>query len=84
MVVEAIKKESGNVGYNALTNVFEDLVEANIIDPKKVTRSALENASSVAAMFLTTEVSITDIKEDKPEPAMPAGGGMPGMGGGMY
>ncbi len=83
VIVEAIKKTEGNIGYNALDNQIEDLLEANIIDPTKVTRSALQNAASIAAMFLTTETAITDIKEDKPEPQMPAGGGMPGMGG-MY
>jgi len=73
-----------NFGYNAMTNTFEDMIEAGIIDPTKVVRSALEHASSAAAMFLTTEAVITD----KPEPkehnhggGMP--GGMGGMGGGM-
>lgn len=84
VIVEELKKRSGNEGYNALDNKFEDLMKANIIDPKKVTRSALENAASIAAMFLTTETAITDRKEDTPSaaPAMPAGG-MGGMGG-MY
>jgi len=76
-----------NTGYDATSPVdqpkYTDMFKAGIIDPKKVTRSALENASSVAAMFLTTEASISDIPTD--EPAMPAmpGGGMPGMGGMM-
>ncbi|MBI2117323.1 chaperonin GroEL, partial [Candidatus Peregrinibacteria bacterium] len=64
-------------GYNALTGVYEDLVKAMVIDPKKVTRSALENAASVAAMFLTLEVAVTEIpKKEPPMPHMPGGGGM--------
>ncbi len=83
VVVEKVKGEKGNIGYNAMTAKYEDLVKAMVIDPKKVTRSALENAASVAAMFLTLEVAVTDIPEPKtPAPAMP-GGGMDGMGGGM-
>ena len=78
VVVEKVKNSKGNVGYNAMTGEYEDLVKAMIIDPKKVTRSALENAASVAAMFLTLEVAVTEIPK-KDEPAMP-GGGMPGMG----
>ncbi len=80
VVVEKVKSEKGNVGYNALTGKYEDLVKAMVIDPKKVTRSALENAASVAAMFLTLEVAITDIPEKEKTPAMPDGG-MGGMGG---
>ena len=79
VVVEKVKGLKGNMGYNAMTGKYEDLVKAMIIDPKKVTRSALENAASVAAMFLTLEVSVTEIPK-KDEPAMPGGGGMPGMG----
>ena len=80
VVVEKVRHEKGNIGYNALTHKYEDLVKAMVIDPKKVTRSALENAASVAAMFLTLEVAITDIPEPKTAaPAMP-GGGMGGMG----
>ncbi len=80
VVVEQVKKEKGHIGYNALTGKYEDLVKAMVIDPKKVTRSALENAASVAAMFLTLEVAVTEIPK-KEEPAMPAGGdgGMGGM-----
>jgi len=87
VIVDELKKQEGNIGYNALDNKFEDLMVANIIDPKKVTRSALENAASIAAMFLTTETAITDIQEEKSAaPAMPAAPGMGGMGGmgGMY
>jgi len=78
VIVERLKKEEGNLGYNAKTDKFEDLVEAGVIDPTKVTRIALQNAASIAGMVLTTEALVTDIKEDKPEaPCAP-----PGMGGG--
>ncbi|OGJ60254.1 chaperonin GroL [Candidatus Peribacteria bacterium RIFCSPHIGHO2_01_FULL_51_9] len=80
-VVEKVKKATGAEGYNALTDTYEDLVKAMVIDPKKVTRSALENAASVAAMFLTLEVAITEIPK-KEEPAH-AGAGMGGMDGMM-
>ncbi len=73
--------KENNFGYNALTNKFEDLVKAGVIDPTKVTRSALQNAGSIAALMLTTEALVSEIPEDKKEPAMPHGGG--GMGG-MY
>ena len=78
-VVQAVKAKKGAVGYNAETGEFEDLMKAGVIDPTKVTRSALQNASSVAGLLLTTEVLIAEIPE--PEKA-PAGGG--DMGGGMY
>ncbi|MDD5039700.1 MAG: chaperonin GroEL [Patescibacteria group bacterium] len=82
VIVEEIKKLKGNEGYNAATEVFEDLVAAGIVDPTKVTRSALQNAASAAAMLLTTEAVVTDLPEKK-EAGMPGGmgGGMPGMGG---
>jgi chaperonin GroEL len=70
-----------NFGYNAQTDKFEDLVKAGVIDPTKVTRTALQNAGSIAALMLTTEALVADIPEEKKEPAMPHGGG--GMGG-MY
>ncbi len=80
-VVEKIRQGKDNFGYNALTGEYTDLVKDMVIDPKKVTRCALENAVSVAAMFLTLEVAVTDIPK-KEEPAMPGGGGgMGGMGG---
>ena len=73
-----------NYGYDAATDEYKDLVKAGIIDPKKVERSALENAISVAGMFLTTEALIVDIPK-KEEPTMPGAAGMGGMGGmGMY
>ncbi len=82
IVVGKIREsKENNFGYNALTNKFEDLVKAGVIDPTKVTRSALQNAGSIAALMLTTEALVSEIPEDKKEPAMPHGGG--GMGG-MY
>lgn len=79
VVVEGVKQRSGNEGFNAATGEYGDLVKAGIIDPTKVTRSALENAASAASMLLTTEAVITEIpKKDEAAPA----GGM-GMGGGM-
>jgi chaperonin GroEL len=77
-----LSKEA-NFGFNAETEVFEDLVAAGVIDPTMVTRTALQNAASIAALLLTTEALISEIKEDQKTPAMPAGGGMGGMDG-MY
>jgi len=68
-----------NFGYNAQTNAFEDLVKAGVIDPTKVTRTALQNAGSIASLMLTTEALVSEIPEEKKEPAMPHGGGMGGM-----
>lgn len=80
VVVEEVKRRSGNEGYNAVTNSYEDLVKAGIIDPTKVTRSALENAASAASMLLTTEAVITEIPKKEEAPAMnPGMGGMGGM-----
>ena len=74
-VTKEVEKASGNVGLNALSGKFEDLVTAGVIDPVKVARTALQNASSVAMMILTTEALITDLPEkEKPMPAMPPGG----------
>ena len=82
VIVEAVKKAKGNEGYNVATGQYEDLVKAGIVDPKKVTRSALQNAASIAGLLLTTECLITDLPE-KEKPA-PAGGGHGGGGmGGM-
>jgi chaperonin GroEL len=76
------RSEGGSIGYNVMTEAYEDMLESGIIDPAKVTRSAVQNAASIAAMILTTEALITDIPE--PNSAMPAGGGMGDMGmGGM-
>jgi len=87
VIAEEVKKNSGNYGYNAATGEYGDMVEWGIIDPAKVTRSALQNAASIAGMFLTTEAVITDIpkKDDHDHGAgMGMGGGMPGGMGGMY
>ena len=80
VVVAKVMEGNGNFGYDAKTETYVDLLKEGIIDPKKVTRIALENAASVAGMILTTECALVDIKEDAP-PAMPpmGGGGMPGM-----
>lgn len=76
-----LENSEKNFGYDASTDEYKDLVKAGIIDPKKVERSALQNAISIAGMFLTTEALIVDNpKPETPEPQMPAG--MPGMG--MY
>ncbi len=75
IIVEHVRQASGNMGWNALTNEYVDMVAAGIIDPAKVTRSALQNAVSVAVMILTTEAAITELpKEEKSGPAMPPGG----------
>ncbi|WP_300730427.1 chaperonin GroEL [uncultured Rikenella sp.] len=80
VVVNKVKEGKGAFGYNARADQYEDLFKAGIIDPTKVARVALENAASVASMFLTTECVLADIKEENPAPAMPAGmGGMGGM-----
>jgi len=82
VVVEKIRaSKEANYGFNAETEVYEDLVSAGVIDPTKVARTALQNASSIAALLLTTEALICEVKEDEKAPPMPPGGG--GMGG-MY
>jgi chaperonin GroEL len=86
LIVQEVKKRKGNEGYNVATGEYEDLVKAGVVDPKKVTRSALQNAASIAGLLLTTECLITDVPEkDKPAPGGGGhgGGGMGGMGGGM-
>lgn len=80
VIVEKIKSSEPGIGFDALNEKYVDMIEAGIVDPAKVTRSALQNAASVAAMVLTTESVVADIPEK--EPPMPAGA--PGMGGGMY
>jgi len=83
VVVQKVREGKNDFGYNARTNEYQDLYEAGVIDPAKVARIALENASSIAGMFLTTEAVIVEEKEENP-PAPPAGGpGMGGMGGMM-
>ncbi|CAM4024732.1 chaperonin GroEL [Paenibacillus alkaliterrae] len=82
VIVERLKNEPIGVGYNAATGTWVNMFEAGIVDPAKVTRSALQNAASVAAMFLTTEAVVAD-KPEKDKPGMPDMGGMGGMGGMM-
>lgn len=82
VIVDRLKKEAVGIGYNAATDEWVNMFEAGIVDPAKVTRSALQNAASVAAMFLTTEAVVAD-KPEENKPAMPDMGGMGGMGGMM-
>jgi chaperonin GroEL len=82
VVIESVRrqqaeKDSPYIGYDVIDNEYCDMVEKGIIDPAKVTRSAVENAASIAAMILTTEALITDIPEEEKPPAGPPGGGMP-------
>jgi len=79
VVVAKVSEGKGDFGYNAKTDEYVDMLKAGIIDPKKVTRVALENAASVAGMILTTECALIDIKEENAGGGMPMGGGMPGM-----
>lgn len=83
VIVEKIKKSAKGVGYNAVSGEFEDMVKAGIVDPAKVTRTALENAASISSMLLTTEAIITEKPEKNPPMPPMGGGGMGGMGGGM-
>jgi len=79
VVVAKVAEGKANFGYNAKTDEYVDMLKAGIIDPKKVTRVALENAASVSGMILTTECALVEIKEENPGGGMPMGGGMPGM-----
>lgn len=80
VVVERVKKESGSMGFDAASETYVDMVQAGIIDPTKVTRTALQNAASVASLMLTTEVMVAEIPEEKQKmPSMPGGGGMGDM-----
>ncbi|MBX3147080.1 MAG: chaperonin GroEL [Gemmatimonadales bacterium] len=80
IVLAKVKESKGNVGYNAATDEYEDLVKAGVIDPTKVTRTALQNAASISGLLLTTECVVVEKKEDKPAaPAAPGAGGMGGM-----
>ncbi len=83
VIVERLKNEKIGTGYNAATGEWVDMFQAGIVDPAKVTRSALQNAASVAAMFLTTEAVVADLPEEKTGGGMPDMGGMGGMGGMM-
>lgn len=83
VIIEKVKDSKPGVGYDVLSNEYVDMIKVGIVDPTKVTRSALQNAASVASTFLTTEAAVADIPEKTPE--APAPGGAPGMGmGGMY
>ncbi|HCY83031.1 MAG TPA: molecular chaperone GroEL, partial [Xanthomarina gelatinilytica] len=79
VVVAKVMEGKGAFGYDAKSEAYVDMLKAGIIDPKKVTRIALENAASVAGMILTTECALIDIKEDAPAMPPMGGGGMPGM-----
>lgn len=83
VIAEEVKKLSGSMGYNAATDVFEDMLKAGIVDPTKVTRSALQNASSIAALLLTTEAIITEKPKKSEDDGHGHSGGGGGMGGGM-
>jgi chaperonin GroEL len=83
VVVNEVKKGKGNFGYNAANHTYGDMIELGILDPAKVTFTALQNAASVVSLMLTTEAMITDAPEDKSAAAMPDMGGMGGMGGMM-
>ena len=80
VIVNRVKEGSGNFGYNAANGEFGDMIEFGILDPTKVTRTALQNAASIAGLMITTEAMVAEAPK-KDEPAMPAGGGMGGMGG---
>ena len=85
VITEKLKGKEKGIGFDVLTGEFTDMIKAGIVDPAKVTRSALQNAASIGGMILTTECLITDKPEEKKDmPAMPPGGGMPGGMGGMY
>ncbi|HID08690.1 TPA: chaperonin GroEL, partial [Candidatus Micrarchaeota archaeon] len=71
VIVEQLKKEKGNIGFDVVQEKFVDMFEAGIIDPTKVTRSALQNAASIAGMLLTTEALVAEIKEEKKETTPP-------------
>jgi chaperonin GroEL len=80
IVVEKVRGSKDDAfGYNALTDTYENLVQAGVIDPTKVSRTALQNAASIAGLLLTTEALIVEKKEDKPAAGGPPGGGMGGM-----
>jgi chaperonin GroEL len=85
VIVEKLKGKEKGIGFNAITGEFEDMIKAGIVDPAKVTRSAIQNAASIGGMILTTECLVTDKPEEKKDmPGMPPGGMPPGGMGGMY
>ena len=83
VIVQEVKKRSGNEGFNVATGEYEDLVKAGVVDPTKVTRTALQNAASISALLLTAEALVTELPE-KEKPASGGPGGMGGMGGMDY
>jgi len=83
LIVQEVKKRKGNEGYNVATGEYTDLVKAGVVDPTKVTRTALQNAASISGLLLTTEALVTELPE-KEKPAGGPPGGMPGMGGMDY
>ena len=83
LIVQEVKSRKGNDGYNVATGEYVDLIKAGIVDPTKVTRSALQNAASISGLLLTTEAVVTELPEKEKAPAMPPGG-MGGMGGMDY
>jgi len=83
LIVQEVKKRKGNDGYNVATGEYEDLIKAGVVDPAKVTRSALQHAASISGLLLTTEALVTELPE-KDKPSAPAPGGMGGMGGMDY
>ena len=82
LIVQEVKKRKGAEGYNVATGEYTDLIKAGVVDPAKVTRSALQNAASISGLLLTTECLVTELPEKDKAPAMPQGGG--GMGGMDY
>ena len=84
VVIDKVKGEKGSFGYNAASDIYEDLLKAGVLDPTKVVRLALQNAASVASLMLTTQAMVADKPEEKQDAMPGGGGGMPGgMGGGM-
>jgi chaperonin GroEL len=84
LIVQEVKKRKGNEGYNVATGEYTDLVKAGVVDPTKVTRTALQNAASISGLLLTTEALVTELPEKEKAAGGPPGGGMPGMGGMDY
>ena len=81
-VVQKVREQDKEEeGFNAQSETYENLIQAGVIDPTKVVRAALQNASSIASLLLTTEALVSEIPEEKKDAGMPAGGGMDGMGG---
>ena len=86
MVLNEVRKQKSGTGFNARTGEYVDMIKAGIVDPVKVTKSALQNAASIVSLLLTTDVLIADKEDENADPAAAAaamGGGMGGMGGGM-